>query len=242
MWVFSLTIGGIQMMKKEEMIFHIKNWWGKERKRFGMALGLGIFLTTAVFVVDTAGYATKVQSGIAKKVVRFHVLANSDTKEDQWLKLQVRDRVLEEVGSELEEIDDLEESKTYLKKNIVNIKHIAEAEMERLGYDYKASVSLERTQFPLKTYGQLTFPAGIYDALRIEIGTGKGQNWWCVVYPSMCFVDAACGEVKPTSKVKLKKTLTKEEYEVVSAREQKRITPKMKLKVVELWQERKAKK
>ena len=114
--------------------------------------------------------------------------------------------------------------------------------MKGLGYDYKAVVSLEQTQFPVKTYGKLTFPAGMYDALRIEIGSGNGHNWWCVVYPSMCFVDAACGEVKPTSKVKLKKTLTKEEYEVVSAKEQKKITPKMKLKVVELWQESKAKK
>ena len=76
------------MMKKEEIIFNIKKWWYKERKRVGLAFGLGVALTTAVFVVDTAAYATRVQGGIAEKVVRFHVLANSDTQEDQWLKLQ----------------------------------------------------------------------------------------------------------------------------------------------------------
>ena len=97
---------------------------------------------------------------------------------------------------------------------------------------------IAREEFPFKKYGDLIFPAGVYDALRIEIGEAKGKNWWCVLYPQMCYVDAAWGYSTEESHVRLQNTLTKEEFLVVSAMEQKKVTPKIKCRLVELWSER----
>ncbi|MBQ7104042.1 MAG: stage II sporulation protein R, partial [Anaerotignum sp.] len=104
------------------------------------------------------------------------------------------------------------------------------------GYDYPVSVSLVREEFPFKRYDDLIFPAGVYDALRVEIGRAEGQNWWCVLYPRMCFVDAAWGCVTEESHLRLKNTLTEEEYLIVSALEQEEAVPKIKLKILEFWQ------
>ena len=112
------------------------------------------------------------------------------------------------------------------------------AEINKQRYEYDIKVSLEKTIFPLKTYGEFSFPAGMYDALRVEIGTGKGQNWWCVMYPPMCYVDAAWSEVTLESKVRLKGALTEEEFSIVNAN-QEGLQPKVRFKIVEWWQERK---
>ena len=106
----------------------------------------------------------------------------------------------------------------------------------RKGFDYPVRVSLVREEFPFKKYDDLIFPAGVYDALRIEIGAAEGQNWWCVLYPQMCFVDAAWGYATEESHCRLENTLTEEEFLIVSALEQKALSPKIKLKILEFWQ------
>ena len=116
------------------------------------------------------------------------------------------------------------------------IRKTAAAEIARQGYDYPVSVSLVREDFPEKTYGNLVFPAGVYDAVRIEIGKAQGHNWWCVLYPQMCYVDAAWGEPTEEGWERLQENLTAEEYAVVSAAEQTNKAPKIKLKIVEMWQ------
>ena len=123
-------------------------------------------------------------------MVRFHVLANSDSEEDQTLKLAVRDRVLQEYGDLLEACTSKEETLAALKNAQQEISETAEAEVLAQGYAYPVRVSLVREEFPFKKYGDLIFPAGVYDALRIEIGEAKGKNWWCVLYPQMCY---GCG-------------------------------------------------
>lgn len=114
--------------------------------------------------------------GVGGKVVRFHVLANSDSEADQTLKLAVRDRVLQEYGDLLETCTSKEETLAALKNAQQEISETAEAEVLAQGYTYPVRVSLVREEFPFKKYGDLIFPAGVYDALRIEIGEAKGEE------------------------------------------------------------------
>lgn len=210
----------------------MKAFWKKEWKYGVTALVGGVL----VCVLWSGIYAANIQRGIADGVVRFHVLANSDTAADQNLKLDVRDAVLASFGEKLEGCSSKGESMALLAAYKEEIRQTAAAEIARQGYDYPVSVSLVREDFPEKTYGNLVFPAGVYDAVRIEIGKAKGHNWWCVLYPQMCYVDAAWGEPTDEGRERLQENLTPEEYAVVSAAEQTNKAPKIKLKIVEIWQ------
>ena len=201
-----------------------------------MAVIIGVLFSLIFGAHWTKGYSEMIQNGIAAKVVRFHVLANSDSEADQNLKLAVRDRVLQEYGELLEECGSKAETLMALENAKQEICEIALQEVVEQGYDYPVRVSVVREEFPFKKYDDLIFPAGVYDALRIEIGEGAGQNWWCVLYPQMCFVDAAWGYSTEESHQKLEHTLTEEEFLVVSAMEQETFSPKIKLKIVEFWQ------
>ncbi|WP_317854961.1 stage II sporulation protein R [Chakrabartyella piscis] len=211
--------------------------WQKEKWNYVMALTIGLCIFGGIMAEYTQAYSQTIQNGIATKVVRFHVLANSNTDADQELKLLVRDGVLETYGEMLATCETKAESLALLEAATVEICKLAQEIVVSEGYDYPVSVSLVREQFPMKQYDDLTFPSGIYDALRIEIGLAEGNNWWCVLYPQMCFVDATWGYMTEESNLRLENTLTNEEYLVVSALSQEEITPKIKFKVVELWQE-----
>ena len=210
--------------------------WKKEKWIWLSAALLGLCLTILCMTLWTREYAREIQEGISGKVVRFHVLANSDTEEDQALKLAVRDRVLREYRSLLSGCTSKEDTWETLRSLQRSISETAQQEVWEKGYAYPVRVSLVREEFPFKQYEDLIFPAGVYDALRIEIGAGAGQNWWCVLYPQMCFVDAAWGYSTEESHQRLQNTLTEEEFLVVSAMEQEQVKPKIKLKLVELWQ------
>lgn len=210
--------------------------WKQEKWYWCMAVILGAVFSLLFAAHWTKGYSDMIQKGIGAKVVRFHVLANSDTEADQALKLAVRDKVLQEYSDLLNVCESKMETLEALENARQEICETAEAEVLAQGYDYPVRVSLVREEFPFKKYDDLIFPAGIYDALRIEIGAAEGQNWWCVLYPQMCFVDAAWGYSTEESHVRLQNTLTEEEFLVVSALEQEKLTPKIKCKLIELWQ------
>ena len=139
-------------------------------------------------------------------IIRFHVLANSNTAEDQELKLKVRDGVLQAVNEELvretmaqydEAQGDVQKieldagySREYIEENLEEIERIAEKIVEDNGYDYPVEAKLGVRWIPEKTYGDATFPAGNYEALNIVIGQGEGQNWWCVLFPPLCLIDS----------------------------------------------------
>jgi len=214
----------------------VRNLWKKEKWYWCWAVILGLVFTLIFSAHWTKGYADMIQNGIAGKVVRFHVLANSDSNADQELKLAVRDRVLQEYGDLLTECENKEETLAALEGAQQKICETAAEEIMEQGYEYPVRVSLVRVEFPFKKYDELIFPAGVYDALRIEIGEGAGQNWWCVLYPQMCFVDAAWGYSTEESHRKLENTLTEEEFLVISAMEQEQVMPKIKLKILEFWQ------
>lgn len=152
---------------------------------------------------------------LSEAVFRFHVLANSDSKEDQTLKMCVRESVLSYMKEHLPDTADLDETKTWATDNLTEICRKAKQTVTEQGYDYSVRAMVCRDDFPDKVYGDVTFPAGRYDALRIEIGEGAGHNWWCVLYPNLCFTDAACTVVTEEGKEKLQGVLDEDTYDMV---------------------------
>ena len=156
------------------------------------------------------------QQSIASKIIRFHVLANSDSNEDQAVKLKVRDKVLAFIAPKMSKSKSVNESKEMLLKYNKDINEIAANVLKENGYNYVVKTELSKDYFPIKTYGTITLPEGKYDAYRILIGTAKGHNWWCVMFPPLCFTDITKGNVEVAqTQNEMKKVLTKEEYDVV---------------------------
>lgn len=149
---------------------------------------------------------------VTSAVIRFHVRANSDSDEDQALKLLVRDGILEMLGPELAEAEDKDEARSIMEKKLAEIERTGETIVQAAGYDYEVHAYLTTEEFPMKSYGDLLFPAGEYEALRVDIGKQEGANWWCVMYPGLCFVDATGGIVAEDGKEELEQILTPEEY------------------------------
>ena len=131
-------------------------------------------------------WAVQRQDALARKMIRMHVIANSDSDADQTLKLQVRDKVLDYTTGILQRANDMEDAQTQLRDALGRIENIAQREIVNRGYDYPVTAQLASTEFPLKEYDGFSLPAGEYMALRLVIGEGAGQNWWCVVYPPLC--------------------------------------------------------
>ena len=167
----------------------------------------------------------EIQQGIAGEVFRLHVIANSDTEKDQELKLKVKTRIVEYLKEILGEDAGLEETKEAVLTHLTEIEQEAENIIEEQGFDYPVEAVVEKTYFPEKTYGDCTFPAGEYEALKVKIGSAKGQNWWCVLYPSLCFLDDTYGIVTEVKKEDLKEVLTAEEFQKIlgDSREKKKL-------------------
>ncbi|MDM0445995.1 stage II sporulation protein R [Clostridium perfringens] len=157
---------------------------------------------------------------ISEKLIRFHVLANSDSDIDQDLKLRVKDAVLKYISPILNESQSLEESREILKREDKNIIKIAEDYIKSQGFDYTVETTLTRENFPVKEYGNIVLPQGEYEAYRILIGEGKGQNWWCVMFPPLCFIDVTKGQVAyDETEKKMKDVLSEEEFKSVNKKE-----------------------
>lgn len=155
------------------------------------------------------------QRQLAEKVLRFHVLANSDSVEDQNLKLQVRDAIGGYMQEKMQNQKSKAECERFVSEKVPEIEQLAKHVIENAGFSYEVHAELTECAFPVKTYGAYTFPAGNYDALRITIGDGKGQNWWCVMYPNMCFENSMYEVVDKKSEEKLRAVLDDEEYQMV---------------------------
>jgi len=182
-----------------------------------------VFILAATIMLVIAGgrlYSDseerQLQKGIASNIIRFHVRAESDSKEDQWLKMQVKEAVLAYISPVLSKSQSVDESRQLLYNESENIRNVAAATLRSLGDESDVNVYFENCYFPMKTYGDMTFPPGEYEAFRVDIGEAQGKNWWCVLYPPLCFVDAVYGEVPEESKEELKGVLTEEEYSMVS--------------------------
>ena len=152
---------------------------------------------------------------IAPEIPRFHVLANSDSDEDQQLKLRVRTLLLDSIYEKLGENASLDDTKEYVLANKDSLEQEAEDYMKAEGYDYPAHMEVTECYFPSKTYGDMVFPCGTYDAVRVEIGKGKGHNWWCVLYPPLCFVDSTYAVVPDSSREILRESLDAADYQAL---------------------------
>ena len=146
------------------------------------------FLWSAVLVVVLFGIGILAgdKYTLRNDLIRLHVVAASDSMEDQRIKLQVRDDILSYLQNHMPQVKNAREAKAYLSENLTQLQTVAEATLARLGSLDRAQVTLTREEFPLRHYDTFSLPAGVYDSLRIRIGEGKGQNWWCVVFPSLC--------------------------------------------------------
>ena len=151
------------------------------------------------------------ESAIYDNVLRLHVLANSDSSEDQALKLEVRDRILEETATLFKDCKSKDEAREAVESNLDKIREIAEQTVREAGYDYGVSVSLGEEEYPTKNYEECCFPAGEYLSLRVMIGEAEGENWWCVLFPPLC-LDAA-GESR---EVFAEVGLTDEQYSFIT--------------------------
>ena len=151
------------------------------------------------------------QQQIATQVLRFHIRANSDTVADQQKKLRIKQSLLEWLTPILSENTSKSETIQCIRKNLPDIRK----EATRMAAPEPVTVTLQKEWFPEKTYGTCTFPEGIYDALRVDIGQAKGHNWWCVLYPSLCFADALEPSMTEESEEKLQQVLDEDAYDLL---------------------------
>ena len=191
-------------------IFYIYN---NSKVKMVIILSFLLFLYTTICAIS---YAQTVSSNISESVFRLHVIANSDSQEDQNLKYIVRDNLLSYMNEICANVNNKAEAIEIAKQNEAEFKQIAIQTIQEQGYSYDVNISIGNFEFPTKQYGDISLPAGYYDALRVEIGEAKGQNWWCVMFPPLCFVDISSGIVPEESKELIQNNLNEEEFALVS--------------------------
>lgn len=181
-----------------------KRFWVKQ----SIALLCALLLTAgAVMAVSTFGEFQKNCDSLSEKVLRLHVLANSDSEADQQLKLKVRDAILQESDRLFQQSDSKEAAMAQMAIHLSDVEQVAERTLRKNGCDLPVTAALKKVKFNTRTYGNITLPAGDYDALQVEIGAAKGKNWWCVLFPSLC--------VPSSTNVQMEDVLTQDELQVV---------------------------
>ena len=188
---------------------------------------IALLVGTMLFL-SSGAFALRTQQDLAEKVVRLHVLANSDSEEDQALKLQVRDAVLAQAAYLLEGCEDRGEAESLLRGQLLELERLALAVVRQQGYAYPVKLELADTEFPTRDYEGFMLPAGEYLALRVLIGEAAGQNWWCVVFPPLC---AAASTDVPAAA--LAAGFAAEEVSLITEDSPEYV---LKFKTVELWQ------
>lgn len=155
-------------------------------------------------------------SVLSHSAIRFHILANSDSVSDQALKMRVKESVVNYIYEKTGDFKTVDEANNFILNNDKTIKSIATKAIADNGYDYTVSSTFGFSDFPVKTYGDVIFPKGTYTSYTIKIGNGKGHNWWCVLYPPLCFVDVSTGVLPDNSKKKLRDSLSDTQYHTVT--------------------------
>ena len=187
------------------------------KKMKAVALVLIVILCGAAFtrVMQVEAKANAVQEKLSGEVFRFHVIANSDSEEDQELKMKVKEAVVAYMRETLSGAENAAEAKAWAIRHKEELVRVSEEVLRAEGCSDKVTAEVVRCEFPDKTYGDITFPAGWYDALRIRIGKAQGHNWWCVLYPNLCFMDSVHAVVPKEGKDELQSVLTDEEYAMI---------------------------
>lgn len=199
-------------------------------------IGISITLILLLFLYTTISaisYAEAVSTDISDSVFRLHVIANSDSNEDQSLKYKVRDNLLKYMNNICSNCTSKQEAINLVTEHQEEFKQVALDTIKNEGYSYNVKINIGNFEFPTKQYGDISLPAGYYDALRVEIGEAKGRNWWCVMFPSLCFIDVSSGIVPEESKEELQNVLSDEEYSIISDNSDNGI--KLKFKLIEFF-------
>lgn len=192
-----------------------------------------LLLLLALFILVSANsYATTISQDLSKNFFRLHILANSDSAEDQELKLKVRDAIIDYMGTL--QYDGLNKDDVILltTNHLNDFKNIAQKVLKENNCNYAVNLEVGNFHFPTKEYGNISLPAGFYDGLKIEIGDAKGQNWWCSLFPPLCFVDISSGVIDETAENTLKENLSSEEFAIITEDSEE---IKLKIKLLELF-------
>ena len=192
-----------------------------------------IFLLTIYIYICALSYVNAISTGLENNLFRLHVIANSNSNEDQNLKYIVRDNLINYMNSISLNCKTKEDAINIAKEHENDFYQIAKQTIEENGYNYEVKIEIGNFNFPTKTYGDISIPAGYYDALRVKIGKAEGQNWWCVMFPPLCFVDVSSGVVPDESKNILENELSNEEYSIISTNSN---TINFKFKLIEFFQ------
>lgn len=185
----------------------------KKKLNFILILTILIFL---YIVLLSFNYSQAISYNLSDSVFRLHIIANSDSSADQELKLKVRDKIIEYMNTLTSSSSDKKDIISMVNNHLDSFKEIALNTIKENGYNYDVNIEIGNFHFPTKSYGDISFPAGNYDALKIEIGDAIGQNWWCVLFPPLCFVNSSTGVVPDDSKNTLKENINSESYEIIS--------------------------
>lgn len=182
-------------------------------KKLKLAIFLGLILAVAFSSVNSF---FKECENIRRDTLRLHIMANSDSKEDQELKLEVRNEILKQKGESLKEIKSLDKAQERVKESLSEIEEIAKKVVREKGKDYPVSATLDKSYFTTRYYENFTLPAGNYNALKVTIGSGEGKNWWCVLYPPLCLPasmkDEELSEFLSEGEIELIRSENKTEY------------------------------
>lgn len=199
-------------------------------------IGITIILSLLLFlytIVCSISYVEAVSNDISSSVFRLHVIANSNSDEDQALKYKVRDNLLDYMNNICKDCSSKEEAINIVTEHQEEFKQVALETIKNEGYSYDVKIEIGNFEFPTKQYGDISLPAGFYDALKVELGKAEGKNWWCVMFPSLCFVDISSGIVPEESKEELQNVLSDEEYAIISDDTNPSI--KLKFKLLEFF-------
>ena len=188
---------------------------------------LSLVTVAVVAFVLLFGYSKSVNSSLSQEIVRLHVIANSNEDADQLLKLKVRDAILKRASDDFTKKSDV-------INNLDIYREISQSVIDECGCDYDVKVEYGNFEFPTKHYENISLPAGNYDAVRIIIGEGKGENWWCVLFPPLCFVDGTTDDSGVSEK--MKSVLGEKGYDLISAKSSDGAVPvNIKFKIVEVY-------
>lgn len=204
-------------------------------KTFYLKLSLVLLLLIIFIFTYAASYSRTIFKNISQNFLRLHIVANSDSSEDQILKYHIRDSIIEYISPFFADVNTKDEAIEILLKHVPNFYDICNKVMEKSGCQYPINISVGNFYFPTKEYNKITLPEGFYDGLKIEIGSAQGQNWWCVMYPSLCIINANSFTYSDNSDALLQENLGYEEYSLITnCNNSKNI--KLKFKIVELFE------
>lgn len=206
----------------------------KKKLNFIFILTILVFIYIALLSFN---YSKAVSSNLSDSVFRLHIIANSDSSADQELKLKVRDNIIKYMNTLTSSSSDKKDVISMVNNHLDSFKEIALNTIKGNGYNYDVNIEIGNFHFPTKSYGDISFPAGNYNALKIEIGDAIGQNWWCVLFPPLCFVNSSTGVVPDDSKNTLKENINSESYEIISEGNKSNNTSdiKIKFKIIEFF-------